>query len=133
MMSGMVGKTMNDVNAFAVVYLAEALDRTRESITAWETLDDLIRTNPRRAWKVILALVRLAPDHLLPVIGAGPLETLLVRYPRPFVRISASTARRNSRFRDALQHVYTDDLSETDRLHIIEALTSSESPPPRPR
>lgn len=62
---------------------------------------------PEMAWEFILELVERADsDMLLCLIGAGPLETLLSRYPEPFIKKSEDQARKDARFKICLSHVW---------------------------
>jgi hypothetical protein len=48
---------------------------------AWERLDELVRSEPEEAWKVIEAIRRAnGSDRILGNLAAGPLEDLLANH-----------------------------------------------------
>jgi hypothetical protein len=82
---------------------AEKRGRTPPS---WQ-LDELSWTNPSEAWILILALVERAPsDEALSFVAAGPIVDLLLRQGADGANQIALEAKANSRFREALNHVW---------------------------
>ena len=83
-----------------------ALDQSAKNndyFWAWEAMTELIESDPERAWRLLLsALARCAPEHEY-IIGAGPLEELLIQYPRRFADHAAVEVLQNRRFREAFQ------------------------------
>ena len=59
----------------------------------------------KRAWPVLLALLDTVPDDLLPFVGAGPLETFIVRHGPAYVSELVGEADRNPRLRRAVLNV----------------------------
>jgi hypothetical protein len=70
---------------------------------AWEAVHDAVDCDPERAWTVLLeSLARSAPgrEH---IIGAGPLEELLIKWPRLLAKRTAIELARNERFESAFR------------------------------
>jgi hypothetical protein len=72
---------------------------------AWEAVHDLIESDPERAWRVLLeSLARCAPNREY-IIGAGPLEELLIKWPRLLASRTAVELARNERFSTAFSMI----------------------------
>lgn len=62
---------------------------------------------PEMAWQLILELVaRADSDMLLSLIGAGPLETMLHRYPGQWTAKIEEQARKDGRFKQCHSYVW---------------------------
>jgi hypothetical protein len=61
---------------------------------------------PDTAWPLILRLVEKGSDAVLGAVGAGVLEELLDRYSVDVIERIEAQARRDSRFRLCLSHVW---------------------------
>jgi uncharacterized protein DUF6869 len=77
-----------------------------ETFDAWEDLDEMVNERPEQAWRLIRDMVDIAPDHLLSVIAAGPLESLLKRYGKKFVARMKKAAATDSQFQRCLRRVW---------------------------
>jgi hypothetical protein len=74
---------------------------------AYEAVDLLVRTEPEKAWSMILRLVELAPDdYVLATVAAGPLENLLGLQPYAFIHRVEDHAGRDQKFRRCLSGVW---------------------------
>jgi len=68
---------------------------------AWEAVEELIASDPERAWNVIRrAIIECAAGDEF-IIGAGPLEELLIKYPLRFASRTASEILHNEKFERA--------------------------------
>jgi hypothetical protein len=68
---------------------------------AWEVVTDLVETDPERAWRILLQALALCSEEHEYIIGAGPLEDLLVREPRRFAKRVAERLHSDGRFQAA--------------------------------
>lgn len=72
------------------------------NLSPWEELQTLIEREPDHAWSIICNAVELsAEDEDLALIGAGPLEQLLVRHAE-FLERALSVAATSAKFTRAL-------------------------------
>lgn len=98
---------------------------------AWDTLNELIDSDPVAAWQMIQLLVAYAPDYgTLAAVAAGPVEDLLSR-DNAFEAMRRE-AEVNPRFRVCLQGAYglPDDLQKhADKAVGTESLPPRTSPP----
>lgn len=79
----------------------------REDFWAWDRVGDIVRgEDAERAWELVVALVRTAPDDRLGYVGAGPVEDLVVWHGRALVDWIVGEARRDARFRSALASIW---------------------------
>ena len=86
---------------------AAAYREYHESFWAWEELNRIIEeVGPDTAWPLILRLVEKGSDAVLGAVGAGVLEELLDRYSVDVIERIEAQARRDSRFRLCLSHVW---------------------------
>jgi hypothetical protein len=84
-------------------------DRQRESNPyrdAWEPVDDLIRSDPESAWRVLLESLSRCHESDLSMIGTGSLESFMWRRGVTFLDRVLEGIRTNSRLRDAFASVY---------------------------
>jgi hypothetical protein len=58
-----------------------------------------------RAWALILELLAAVPEDAIPYVGAGPLESFVVRHAPAFIDEIESELRRNARLRTAVVEV----------------------------
>lgn len=86
-------------------------DRHKQLFWSFDRLDDLIRTQPAKAWPVILDILRADPsDKILQNLAAGPLEDLLVRHGSSFIDDVEAEAGRDPMFRKLLGGVWKRDI-----------------------
>jgi hypothetical protein len=78
---------------------------------AWEEVRAAVsKGDPIEAMELVVALVDAAPDlERLCYVGAGPLEDLIGTHPDETVDAIDAQARRDERFRDALNAVHFSD------------------------
>lgn len=70
---------------------------------AYSVVDGAMRTAaPERAWELVLAVLKRAPDDRLDVYAAGPLEELVRHQGTELVSVIEAEAARDERFRWAL-------------------------------
>lgn len=78
-------------------------------------LDDLVRSDPDRAWSLILGLIDQAPTQLiLAIVAAGPLEDLLVLHGTAVIERVEIQARQTPKFRKCLRAVWGENRMEED-------------------
>jgi hypothetical protein len=71
-----------------------------------EEVDELVRSNPRAAWRVIRELIDRAPsEEALAYVASGPLETLLSRDSEAVASLIRADAEKNEQIAAALGHV----------------------------
>jgi len=94
-----------------------------ESFDAFEKVDEMVRLKPEEAWRLIRDMIDIAPDGLLGIIAAGPLENLLHEHGKAFISRVTKAAATDSRFQRCLSGVW---LFEPKRLaeQIRRAATS---------
>ena len=98
------GFDLDSVIATNVRYNAE---RREEDFWAWEKVNDIVNgADPEHAFSVVQALVRAAPDDQLELIGAGPVENLVINHSAALIDWLESEARRDPRFREALASIW---------------------------
>jgi len=83
-------------------WLRHARDRRAEDFWAWQELFDLVHSDVRAGWDVVLTLVAAASDDLLPAVGVGPLEDLISEHVDEVIDKVVRQAAADPRFRDAL-------------------------------
>jgi hypothetical protein len=67
----------------------------------YESLADLIYSDPIRAWPLLLDLVAETAEDLVGFVGAGPVENFIWQNGAAFIEHIEAEARTNSRFRAA--------------------------------
>ena len=78
---------------------------TNPHFEAWETLHDLVDTEPEAAWRVTLGILGRTVEEDHHQLGAGPLEELIWRQPAAFVDRFEAEILGDMRFRDAFTYV----------------------------
>jgi len=74
---------------------------------AHEAVDLLVRTEPEKAWSMILRLIELSPDdYVLARVAAGPLEDLLGLHSYAFIDRVETQASEDPKFRRCLSGVW---------------------------
>lgn len=87
---------------------------------AWQELDELVSSDPARAWTVTLRLIAAAlTTAALAYVAAGPLEDLLQRHAAQFIDELEGLARRDPKFRRALQGAWNEAASTGPVHHRI--------------
>ena len=85
---------------------------------AWDELERLVRNEPARALRVVIALIASAPDDAtIAYVAAGPLENLLCYHGNEVIDEVERSASRDERFRRALSGVW----ARADMLPSIQA------------
>jgi hypothetical protein len=75
---------------------------------------ELVREAPHDAWKLVLAVVQLAPPQpVLAALSAGPVEDLLTYHGDKMIDTVEAEARRDPRFAHVLGGVWQNSLSDT--------------------
>ena len=85
------------------MYHRYGAEKRPDDFWAWDVVND-ISSGPdaERAWELVLAVVRSAPDHRLEFVGAGPVENLVTVHAAALIDRIMSEAERDPRFREAL-------------------------------
>lgn len=60
-------------------YIHDVVTGRDEYFWAWEDVDDLVSNSPEEAWALLLEVIDRCPHRLLYIVGAGPLEDLIVQ------------------------------------------------------
>jgi len=102
---------------------ADRYDALRQGKPEYRSLDDDVRTDPERAWPVLLALISDLPEELLDFAGAGPLEDFLVRHAVVFADRIESRARSDAHFRECLACVWLSEgaIPEAIQRRLLDA------------
>ena len=75
---------------------------------AFETLDDMVRHEPGKAWPIILAIRSATDDdRILANLAAGPLEDILARHGEKFIDRVETLARQDEKFLYILTGVWS--------------------------
>ena len=97
----------NSDDALAVAYVRNWTEGGPESSSPAAYLDELVLSDPERAWRVILRIIAHDSSPLmLSIVGAGPLENLLCEHGSELIDIVSTEATRNSHVRQALSSVW---------------------------
>lgn len=95
------------VHELADAYFRYVEDGVAEAFAATEDVEDLVRSDPEHAWRVIQVLIESAPsDHALSYVAAGPLENLLWRHGDAVAPMIRRAAENNMRVVEALHGVW---------------------------
>jgi uncharacterized protein DUF6869 len=73
-----------------------------EDFWAFDRVNELVQSDARVGWQIVIALVQRAPDEVLGAIGAGPLEDLIGHHPDEVIERVARQAQEDWRFLQAL-------------------------------
>jgi hypothetical protein len=74
---------------------------------AWEVARNLINDDPPEAWRLVLELLKKAPDETVRTsVAAGELEAFLLAHASEFIDRIEAEARTNPRLKAALSRVY---------------------------
>ena len=96
-----------DLTQLVEAYHRHGASKRPEDFWAWERAGDIARgDDPERAWELVVALIRSAPDERLEFIGAGPLECLVETHAGALIDRIIGEAERDSRFREALATIW---------------------------
>lgn len=99
-----------EIESLARDYLTEVVRGEGGKTDPFDRLVRLTDRDTESAWQVMRRLVDLAASDVeLAIIGAGPLETILVSYPGVFVARATDEAAHSSQFRRALDFVEIGD------------------------
>jgi hypothetical protein len=87
---------------------------------AWEAVTDLTQTDPERAWRVLLESLRRCGASQVHIIGCGPLEDLMIQWPRLLATRAADEIARNESFKTAFNMIRfsLDYASHADAEHF---------------
>jgi hypothetical protein len=74
---------------------------------AWERLSDITRVQPSHAFDLIMRIIAQTDDKkVIGIVGAGPLEDLLIHHGEQFVDNVLCYARQDEKWRFALGHIW---------------------------
>src|SRR5208282_1055134 len=74
-------------------------------------LDDLVRDEPERAWRIILVLSEQSPDEEFEsILAAGPIENLLVEHGPAFIERVEQRATTDPKFNHVLGGVWKSEM-----------------------
>jgi hypothetical protein len=116
-------KPDSDVEGLTVAYHRYGAEKRDEDYWAWAEVAEIARSRDRaRAWEVMLAVVRTAPDDRLSVIGAGPLEDFIETHGAHTLDDIVREARDDARFREALSSMWLvrEDFSPAVLARLLE-------------
>ena len=118
------GYDLHLVVATLVRYYAQKHDG---DFWAWMTASDIVSgSDPERAFSLVQALVRAAPDDQLETIGAGEVEVLVTTHVAALIDSLESEARRDPRFCEALASIWLiADNIPPDALRRLQAVTGN--------
>jgi hypothetical protein len=103
-MSERVESSLADLIA---TYHRHGLEKRPEDFWAWDRVGEIVRgPDAERAWELVVALVRSAPDDRLEYVGAGPVEDFVETHGAALVDWIVGEARRDPRFRAALASIW---------------------------
>lgn len=96
--------------------VARAWVQIQKNWWAYDNVHDSVAKRPRRAWRLLDALTKLAATPMLVRdLGCGPLEDFVRLHGPAYIRAIERRAAESSRFRRALAHAQlpraTDDVS----------------------
>lgn len=103
------------------------IERSKEldakTLWAFDELERLVRTEPARAWTIILAILEHSRDDegVLDNLSAGPLESLLATHGRMALEWVENEACRNPRFKDLLHGVWQNAMPELIWQRVLKA------------
>ena len=83
-------------------WVRHACYREEYDFWAWQKVNDIVQTDARIGWHIVLALVTAVSDDLLEQVGVGPLEDLIGNHPAEVIDKVAKQASTDSRFLHAL-------------------------------
>lgn len=76
---------------------------------AWDEMNDVVETDPERAWRLIRAVVGVAPDdHTLSALAAGPVEDFIDRHGDEAIAMMTEEIRKSARLRVCLRGAYSE-------------------------
>jgi hypothetical protein len=102
-------------------------DDERLSHGAWGVLWQLTEYAPDASWSVIEELMKLADsDGRLAIIGAGPVEDLLVHFPKEVIARIEARARADSSFRRMLSAVWPNSIPPAIYARVQALLTDAD-------
>jgi hypothetical protein len=110
-----------DIRELVTAYHRYGETRSDADFWAWDRITDIIRgPTADKAWEVVVALVRSAPDQRLEYVGAGPVEDLVCTHGATLIDRITDEARRDPRFCEALASIWlvVEDIPE----HVLSQL-----------
>src|ERR1051325_2178715 len=117
--------TDDDLVAGYLASIAEGGGDT-PSFWAWEEVTELIGTDPERAWRLTVQLVRQSNNDLvLAAVAAGPLEDLLAWSGAQFIDRAEALVLSELKFREALTMIYTSRLEPEIRRRVERAINGN--------
>ncbi len=104
-------------------YLASIVEGDGVNFWAYEEVTELIGTDPERAWRLTIQMLRQSENELaVATVAAGPLEDLLAWSGPEFINQAESLAVSEPRFRQALAMIYTTRLKPDIRGRVEQAI-----------
>jgi hypothetical protein len=96
-----------DIADLVEVYHRYGAEHHAEDFWAWDRVKQIVcSADAERAWQLVQAIVRSAPDNRLEYVGAGPVEDLVVYHGRALIDWIVGEASRDSRFQTALASIW---------------------------
>jgi hypothetical protein len=92
--------------------LARLALQSYNSFWAWEELRDLVAADTESAWRLLLQIIAKAPENLLYIVGAGPLEDLIRHAHERLAERVVKELNSNGRFLKAFRSVYLFEVPE---------------------
>ena len=98
---------MTDLPTLIEAYHRHGAHKRDEDFWAWEAAGDIARgQDAERAWELVIALIRSAPDDRLTFVGAGTLEDLVSTHAANLIDRIVAEAEHDPRFREALASIW---------------------------
>jgi len=89
---------------------------------AYVEMDDAVRDDPERAWRLILAILKQdKSDNVIACLAGGPLENLFVHHGALFIERVEQLAQQDHEFNRLLGGVWKNDISD----HVWNRLRSA--------
>jgi hypothetical protein len=100
--------------------VARAWVRVQENWWAFNSVHDACDARPRRAWRLLDAVSRLATTPMLVRdLGCGPLEDFVRRHAPAFIAQIERRCSEDSRFRKALSHAWLPRASDSVSRRLL--------------
>jgi hypothetical protein len=106
-LTGLVQGAVMDTEELIKAYLLYFETRQEADRWAWNEVDDLVRYDPDKGWKVTYLLINKAnSDEALGFIAAGPLEDLLKKHGPAVIDRIEEASQQNVQLQAALSGVW---------------------------
>jgi hypothetical protein len=99
--------TTRDLQEIIATYHRYGAEHREEDFWAWDAAMNVVRgDDAERAWELVTAIVRTAPDDRLEHVGAGPVENLVETHGVVLLDRIVAEASHDPRFREALASIW---------------------------